>query len=80
MILKIKNNVHVPYINEDMDDFLYSSLTMMNPKWLENHRLKRYNWGTEKELFFYEEKGENDFYAPRGFIPDIVEYCKKKSN
>ena len=77
MILKIKNNVHVPYINEDMDDFLYSSLTMMNPKWLENHRLKRYNWGTEKELFFYEEKGENDFYAPRGFIPDIIEYCKK---
>ena len=77
--LTIKNNIQIPYVNEEMDDFLYSSLTVSNPKWLENHRLGRYNWGTPKELFFYEEEGKNGFYAPRGFLNDIIEYCQKNN-
>ena len=80
MKLTIRNNVQVSYVNEAFDDFLYNSLTMMNPIWVENHRLGRFNWKTDKELFFYEEKGENGFYAPRGFLKNIVKYCVKHNH
>ena len=77
--LIIKNNIQVPYVDEQTDDFLYNSLTMPNPKWLENHRLGRYNWGTPKELTFYEEEGEEGFFVPRGFLNDIIDYCEKNN-
>ena len=77
MKLTIRNNVKIPYGGEALDDFLYNSLTLPNPKWLENQRMKRYNWDTPKELFFYEEKGKEGFFAPRGFLPDILSYCEK---
>lgn len=77
--LTIKNNIQVPYIDEEMDDFLYKNLTISNPKWLENHRLGRFNWNTPKELFFYKEEGKNGFYAPRGFLNDVLKYCEKNN-
>jgi superfamily II DNA or RNA helicase len=72
--LTISNRINVPYINETFDDFLYDSLTIINPLWLENKRMNRFNWKTKKELFFYKEVGENGLLVPRGFLPDIIEY------
>lgn len=47
--LTIKNQIKVPYINEFLDDFLYSALVMIDPKWLENERVK----GSKKISFQY---------------------------
>jgi len=77
--LTISNRVKVPYLNEALDDFIYNSLTFLNPKWIENKRMKRFNWDTPKELTFYEEEGSDDLYVPRGFLVDIAQYCKKNN-
>jgi len=75
LTLTIKNQIKIPYVNEPLDEFLYSSLTMLNPKWLENERMKRWNRDTPRKLYFYNEEGENDLFVPRGFLKGIVEYC-----
>ncbi|KKL95508.1 hypothetical protein LCGC14_1853930, partial [marine sediment metagenome] len=72
--LTITNQIDVPYIDERFDDFIYGELTIRNPVWLENHRMKRYNWKTPKELYFYKEVDKNGLYVPRGFLPDMIEY------
>ena len=72
---KITNKISIPYISESADDFIYDALTMPNPVFLENKRMKRFNWKTPKELFFYEEVGKEGLYAPRGFLEDILCYC-----
>lgn len=78
LTLTIKNRIQIPYIDEELDDFLYSSLTMPNPKYAENKRMKRFwaNKQIDEELTFYKEEGEDGFYAPRGFLPQILEYCE----
>jgi len=76
LTLTITNKIQIPYHDEKMDDFLYGSLTMPNPTWVENHRMGRFNWKTPKELFFYEEFDKEGLLTPRGFLLDIVEYCE----
>ena len=71
----ITNQINIPYVNEEFDDFIYSSLTILNPTWLENERMGRWNRDTKKKLYFLEESGESGLYAPRGFLRDIIEYC-----
>jgi superfamily II DNA or RNA helicase len=74
----VKNLGDVPYINDEMDTFIFDELTIQNPVWIENHRTKRWNGDTPKELFFY--KKENDqLLIPRGFIPALLAYCKEKN-
>ncbi len=75
----ITNKIKVPYIDDAFDDFIYSKLTMINPKWLENHRMNRFNWKTPKELYFYEESGKEDLFVPRGFMLDMAEYLNNKN-
>ena len=75
----ITNNIKVPYIDEFFDDFVYNSLTMINPKWLENNRMNRFNWKTPKKLYFYEEAGKDDLFVPRGFMPNMAEYLNDKN-
>ena len=65
--LTITNQIKVPYTDETLDDFIYSSLTMLNPKWIENERMKRWNWKTPKKLYFFEEVGENGLLFPGDF-------------
>lgn len=74
--LTITNQVKVPYIGEDLDNLIYNSLTILNPKWIENNRLDRFNWNTPKKLYFYEEKGKEDLFVPRGFLPNLIKYCE----
>ena len=78
LTLTIKNHIQVPYLNEELDDFLYEGLSMPNPVYAENKRMKRFwaNKQINEELTFYKEKGEDGFYAPRGFLNDILEYCE----
>lgn len=75
----IKNKLDIPYVDEDFDDFIYNELTILNPKWIENNYMNRYNWNTPKELHFYEKVGENGLSTPRGFLINIIEYCKNKN-
>ena len=72
--LTIKNNIEISYHDENLDNFIYDSLTIPNPKYLENMKMNRFNWNTPKELFFYEETREDRLHAPRGFLSDIIEY------
>ena len=75
----IKNKISVPYHDEQMDNFIYDSLTMPNPLWLENHKMHRFNWKTPKELFFYEEFGKEGLLVPRGFLSDLILYCEENN-
>ncbi len=76
----ITNKIEIPYRYPDIDNFVYDSLKIDNPKYLENQRMKRYfaNKTTPKYLKFYKEIGQDDdveLYVPRGFLSNLIEYC-----
>jgi len=61
-------------------DALYSDLvdrlTFVNPKWVENERMKRWNRGTPKVLKFYDrEKG--GLRIPRGYLRQLILQCRR---
>ena len=57
MPLKIilTNNLRLSNIPGEIRAKLMDTLTFPNPKWLENHRMGRWNRGTPKLLKFYDK-------------------------
>jgi len=53
--------------NPFIKKFIMSSLTILNPKWIENEKMGRWNQNTDKHLIYYSVKNDH-IYFPRGFI------------
>ncbi len=53
-------------------DALAQRFQMVNPKWLENERMGRWNRGTEKMLRFYRRLGKNGIVIPRGYTRRLI--------
>lgn len=52
-------------------------LEFINPKWLENERMGRWNRGTEKTLRFYKRSKGGKLIIPRGYMRQLLLLCKK---
>jgi len=50
---------------------------MVNPKWLENHRMGRWNRGTKKVLRFYHRYGKDGIRIPRGYARQLLLSLKR---
>jgi len=74
-IFTIKNDIEVSYASPDFDRFIKETLTVYNPKYLENQRMKRSNWNTPRNLYFYVEDENKRLFVPRGFLKDLSDYC-----
>lgn len=52
---------------------------MVNPKWLENERMGRWNRGTKKNLRFYRRFGKNGITIPRGYARQLLLLLKREN-
>lgn len=55
---------------------LTQRLTFVNPKWLENDRMKRWNRGTPKVLKFY-DRVKGGLRIPRGYLRQLILQCRR---
>jgi superfamily II DNA or RNA helicase len=56
---------------------LVEKLEFVNPKWLENDRMGRWNRGTPQSLKFYDKVGRNGLWIPRGYIRHLINTCRR---
>jgi superfamily II DNA or RNA helicase len=58
---------------------LVERFQMVNPKWLENQRMGRWNRGTKKILRFYRRFGKNGIILPRGYARQLLLLLKREN-
>ena len=56
---------------------LTQKLEFLNPKWLENERMGRWNRGTPKLLRFYDKVRGTGLWIPRGYIRQLILLCRR---
>ncbi|MFO7558103.1 MAG: DEAD/DEAH box helicase [Desulfobacterales bacterium] len=76
MEIILSNNLLLPDIPSGLYRDLTENLTCLNPRWLENNRMGRWNRNTKKELKFYEKTGKSGLRLPRGYIRELITRCR----
>ena len=75
--ITIANNLRLKKVPPDLRSILIEKLELLNPKWLENERMGRWNRGTPQVLRFYDKVGPDGFWIPRGFMRQLILLCRK---
>jgi len=75
--ITITNNLRLKNTPPDLLSILTQKLEILNPKWLENERMGRWNRGTPRELRFYDRVGPAGLWIPRGFMRQLILLCRK---
>jgi superfamily II DNA or RNA helicase len=75
--IKITNNLRLKNIPPDLRSILTEKLQILNPKWLENERMRRWNRDTPQVLRFYDKVGSSGLWIPRGFMRQLILLCRK---
>ncbi len=58
---------------------LVERFQMLNPKWIENERMGRWNRGTKKILRFYRRSGKTGIIIPRGYARQLIFMLKREN-
>ena len=74
--LHLSNALRIESPPEALQQWLVSTLTIPNPKWLENERMGRWNRKTPKELKFYRRVRGGGLRIPRGFTGRLLRKCR----
>jgi len=75
--ITIKNNLRLSNIPRQLRDKLMETLKFVNPKWLENERLGRWNRGTPRELRFFDKLRGGGLWIPRGYMRQLILLCRR---
>jgi superfamily II DNA or RNA helicase len=75
--MRLTNVLSIPSPPEALSEWLIASLTLPNPKWLENERMGRWNRKTPKELKFYRKIKGGGLRIPRGFTGTLMRQCRR---
>jgi hypothetical protein len=67
LIITITDNLRLKNVPSDLFTTLTEKLKFLNPKWLENEKMGRWNRDTPKELRFY-DRWELRAYGSHGVI------------
>ena len=76
MNIEIGKSLKLTHLTPAMRDTLTEQLTMINPKWLENERMGRWNRGTPKTLRLY-SKWKDSLWIPRGYMRRLLMLCRE---
>ncbi|HSO19725.1 MAG TPA: DEAD/DEAH box helicase, partial [Desulfosarcina sp.] len=57
---------------------LVERFQLLNPKWLENQRMGRWNRGTKKTLRYYRRFGKDGILIPRGYARQLLLHLKRE--
>jgi superfamily II DNA or RNA helicase len=77
LIITIKNNLRLENVPPNIKEILIEKLEFLNPKWVENKRLKRWNRGTPRVLKFYDKVGASGLWIPRGYMRQLIMLCRR---
>ena len=77
LTIKIAHNLQLSDVPSELMEILTEKLEFINPKWLENERMGRWNRGTSKSLRFYDRVGASGIWIPRGFMRQLVLLCRR---
>lgn len=72
MKVTITNRLRLHHVPASLYSDLVECLQFINPKWLENHRMGRWNRGTPKKLTFFRRTPQNGLILPRGFMRRLM--------
>ena len=75
--ITITNNLHLENVPPDLLAILTEKLEILNPKWVENERMGRWNRGTPQVLRFYDKVGHTGLWIPRGYMRQLILLCRK---
>jgi hypothetical protein len=78
LTITIKENLQLQNVPPQLMEMLIEKLQFLNPKWLENERMGRWNRGTPKMLKFYDKVGSNGLWIPRGYIRHLINLCRRR--
>ncbi len=76
--IKLTNRLYVRSAPEDLLASLIDTLTLPNPKWLENERMGRWNRRTPKELRYYRKMRGGGLRIPRGFVGQLMRRLRRE--
>jgi superfamily II DNA or RNA helicase len=75
--ITITNKLLLDDIPPGVHKELTQKLTIPNPKWIENHRMGRWNRGTPRYLKFFDKGNAGRLYLPRGYVRQLVSMCNR---
>jgi superfamily II DNA or RNA helicase len=75
--ITITNNLRLKNVPPDLLALLTEKLELLNPKWVENERMGRWNRGTPQVLRFYDKVGRTGLWIPRGYMRQLILLCRK---
>ena len=78
LTITIKENLRLQNVPPELMEMLVQKLEFLNPKWLENERMGRWNRGTPKLLKFYDKVGPGGLWIPRGYIRHLINMCRRQ--
>jgi superfamily II DNA or RNA helicase len=77
LLITVTNNIRLKNVPSDLRTSLIKKLEIVNPKWLENERMGRWNRGTPQVLRFYDKVGRTGLWIPRGFMRQLILLCRR---
>lgn len=77
MKIVIANKLHLSQVPEIIRSHLMKQMQLLNPKWIDNHRMGRWNRGTPKVLRFYRKLPGGGLSLPRGYMRQLCLLCRR---
>ena len=78
LTINIKENLQLQNVPPELMETLVEKLEFLNPKWLENDRMGRWNRGTPRVLKYYDKVGRTGLWIPRGYIRHLINLCRRQ--
>ncbi len=78
MKIIIAHNLQVLDVPPDIRQEVVGELTLENPRWVENVRMKRWNRGTPRHLRFYQQGRDGRLFVPRGYIRQLLTLARRR--
>jgi superfamily II DNA or RNA helicase len=77
LTITITNNLRLKNVPSDLGSVLTEKLEILNPRWLENDRMGRWNRGTPRTLRFFDKVGPDGLWIPRGYMRQLILLCRR---
>lgn len=77
--ITIDSSLKLNLVPDPLMEALTERFQMLNPKWLENERMGRWNRGTKKTLRFYRRFGKSGIAIPRGYSRQLIQLLKREN-
>ena len=78
MKIRMTNKLYLSEVPEAIYGELVSILQFINPKWIENERMGRWNRGVPKTLKYFRRNGANALVVPRGLMRQLLLLARKQ--